>query len=572
MPVLHETIETPLPIDETFAFIADFANAQRWDPGVATSERARRGPGRCRRPLSPGRPDGAAASRRWSTVITTFEAPHRVVLTGDGLERPRRRRHPVLADARRDRIDYMADIRLGGWMRLLQPFVGGAFAEIGRGALGGMQRRSTTGRGRRDRDEGRRHRRRRQRPVRRLCAAPRPRGHRSSSASASRAATSRPWRSRRRPGPSRSTPASSSTTSRPTRASSACSRSSGVATQPSDMSFGSACRACGVEFGSRGAARLLRPARRWPSARPTCACSPTSRASTATRGRSSTRRRPTGLTLGEFLDDRRLRPRLPRPLPRPDHGGRVVHGAGPDLDFPVDYLLRFLDNHGLIGFGRALPWRTVSGRLADATSSALIATPARPARSAPATRSWPSPATRRAPTVRTGGRRHERFDAVVIATHADDALALLRRRRRGGARRPGRLRLHRQPGRAAHRRRGSCRRVARAWASWNVDTAGLPTRRATAVTMTYHMNRLQALPGPTQYFVSVNPGDRRPRRAGHRGARVQPPAVHVPDARRPGAPSAGCRATAARTTPAPTWATASTRTAAAPGFEVGRSA
>jgi uncharacterized protein len=46
-----------------------------------------------------------------------------------------------------------------------------------------------------------------------------------------------------------------------------------------------------------------------------------------------------------------------------------------------------------------------------------------------------------------------------------------------------------------------------AWSSWNVDQVACdPPGRA--VTMTYHMNRLQALPGPVDYFVSVNPGDR----------------------------------------------------------------
>jgi len=44
-------------------------------------------------------------------------------------------------------------------------------------------------------------------------------------------------------------------------------------------------------------------------------------------------------------------------------------------------------------------------------------------------------------------------------------------------------------------------------ASWNVgqDDCRAP---ANALTMTYNMNRLQALPGPVQYSVTVNPDDR----------------------------------------------------------------
>jgi len=37
-------------------------------------------------------------------------------------------------------IDYTADIRLGGWMRLVEPLAGGAFRKLATDALGGMQR------------------------------------------------------------------------------------------------------------------------------------------------------------------------------------------------------------------------------------------------------------------------------------------------------------------------------------------------------------------------------------------------------------------------------------------------
>jgi hypothetical protein len=140
MTRLHETIQTPLAVDDAFTFVADFANAQLWDPGVATSERLDPGPVGLGATYALGvRMRGRVAPMQYR--ITTYEPTTRVVLTGAGsnvsaVDEIRFAPLPGGGTA----IDYTADIQLGGWMRLVAPFAGGAFEKIAKDALGGMQR------------------------------------------------------------------------------------------------------------------------------------------------------------------------------------------------------------------------------------------------------------------------------------------------------------------------------------------------------------------------------------------------------------------------------------------------
>jgi carbon monoxide dehydrogenase subunit G len=139
MTRLHEIIDTPLPVEDAFAFVADFANSQHWDPGVATSERIDEGPvGLGARYRLGVRMRGRVVPMEYR--ITTFEAPRRVVLTGEGSNVSAVDEIRFEPTGNGTRIDYTADIRLGGWMRLIQPLVGGAFEKIAKDALGGMQR------------------------------------------------------------------------------------------------------------------------------------------------------------------------------------------------------------------------------------------------------------------------------------------------------------------------------------------------------------------------------------------------------------------------------------------------
>ena len=166
-------------------------------------------------------------------------------------------------------------------------------------------------------------------------------------------------------------------------------------------------------------------------------------------------------------------------------------------DYPAAQFIRFCDNHGLLKFTGRPVWRTVDGgsrmyvaRLLEPIADTRLGLAARSVRR-----------TANHVVVRDAGGSEQRFDQVVLACHADQALALLDQPTQPEAELLGafgytanRAVLHRDAGLMPRRRS--------VWASWNYLGHRADADR---LNVTYWMNRLQGLTQAPPLFVTLNP-------------------------------------------------------------------
>ena len=207
-----------------------------------------------------------------------------------------------------------------------------------------------------------------------------------------------------------------------------------------------------------------------------------------------------GLSLGAYLARGRYGPRLADHYLLPMAAAIWSCPTATMRDFPALSFLHFFRNHGLLDLADRPQWRTVVGGSRRYVAKLVADLPGGAAAALPAVR------VRRAADgvhVHTADGAAHRFDAAVLACHADEALRLIEEPR------PAETAIlskfgYQENRTILHSDAALMPRQRRVWSSWNylAATGATGTER---VSVTYWTNRLQGLPGDRQFFVSLNP-------------------------------------------------------------------
>jgi predicted NAD/FAD-binding protein len=272
----------------------------------------------------------------------------------------------------------------------------------------------------------------------------------------------------------------------------------GVASQPSNMSFSVADAAGRFEYAATGVNGLFATRSNLVSPRFARMVAEVPRFQRACLALLEVGGDDDEISLAGFLARERFSPMFVNSLIIPQ--AAAVWSADPAAmnRFPARFLATFFKNHGMLSLRGRPNWRVIRGGSRTYVEAILARLGRDRLRlSAPVT------GLRRGPegvTVTATGQAPETFDHVVVATHSDQALAMLedasdRERELLGAipYQSNQAVLHTDVRLLPQRRR--------AWASWNYHLLDPPSDRAT---VTYHMNRLQSLSAPEEFCVTLN--------------------------------------------------------------------
>ena len=169
------------------------------------------------------------------------------------------------------------------------------------------------------------------------------------------------------------------------------------------------------------------------------------------------------------------------------------------LKFPVATMIRFCHNHGLIQVNNRPQWYTVAGGARHYVEKILASIPDKRLNT-PVLR-----IERDAHSV-TLQTQHgvERFDKVILASHADQSLAMLAEPSAQEQATLSAIRYH--PNRAVlHTDASVMPKKKLAWAAWNYERAAHDSTESTRVCLHYWLNLLQPLPFSQDVIVSLNP-------------------------------------------------------------------
>jgi predicted NAD/FAD-binding protein/DUF1365 family protein len=274
----------------------------------------------------------------------------------------------------------------------------------------------------------------------------------------------------------------------------------GVETQPSEMSMSVRDEESGLEYAGALGARGLFPTAR-NLARPGFLRMLAEVPRFHRRSRAVLEGAADGddRTLREFLDEGGFSPYFRRQFMEPLVAAVWSCDPAVALDYPARYLLEFLAHHRMLSITGSPQWRTVVGgsreyvaRVAAGLDDVRVGVKVTSIRE-----------TTDGVEVTDGNGAIESYDGLVVATHPDQALAMLEEPTPAQRRALAAMPYSDNPA-LLHTDTSLLPGAETARASWNYLR---PRRARAAVTVTYDLTRLQRLPTDTRYLVTLGGED-----------------------------------------------------------------